>query len=358
MSIIRMPANLLLPERSNRRQIVRGAAGIGLGIGGASAFGSAFAQEDDPATPPIVDSNYVGSDTGTDGTGRATPAPGEITPFQPYDPFLEPVEPGDKNVTITCRDQTVYIGKDMPYAGWTFDGTIPGPPIRAVQGDTINVTVVNDAPMTHSVDFHTARVNPEEGYRNVEPGQTFEWSFTADYPGAFMVHCGTAPTYMHIAAGMYLPMIVDPTDGGFAPAQELILSQSEFYVMEGEDGIFVPDTEKLFAMGMMDVVAFNGYASQYVEYPIRVRAGELVRIYVVNHGPNIWTSFHVVGAIFDKAYVNANPKNVLEGLQGMSIGPGDGACVELTFETPGTYIAVNHSFGHAVHGAQALIIAE
>ena len=369
MSILRMPANLVMPSTVSRRSVLRGAAGMGLGLGAANALlGNALAQNHGhAATPgasepvPSNEGNYVGSDAGTAGTGDATPIPGQPKPFEPYNPFLDPVEPGDKQVTVVARDETVYIAKDMPYAGWTFDGTIPGPPIRAVVGDTINVTVRNEAAMTHSVDFHSARVNPEFGYQNVQPGDSFEWSFTAEYPGAYMVHCGTAPVYMHIAAGMYLPMIVDPAPDAefrFEPAQEIVFSQSEFYVKEGEDGIFVPDTEKLFAMGIMDVVAFNGYANQYVEHPIHVKVGQLVRIYVVNMGPNIWSSFHIVGAIFSKAYLNANPKNVMEGLQGISIGPGDGACVELTFDEPGTYIAVNHSFGHAAHGAQALIIAE
>ena len=78
----------------------------------------------------------------------------------------------------------------------------------------------------------------------------------------------------------------------------------------------------------------------------------------MNAGPNVWSSFHVVGGIFDKAYFNANPKNAVEGLQSFSVGPGDGACVELTLNEPGLYPAVNHAFGHAAHGAIALIEAE
>jgi nitrite reductase (NO-forming) len=362
MSILRMPANLVMPSTTSRRNVLRGAAGLGLGLGAAGTLFNAAAQEHDhgDGTPPAGD-NYVGSDASTSGTGDSTPVPGEVKPFEPYDPVLQPVEPGDKDMTITARDATVYVAKNVPYAAWTFDGTVPARPIRAVVGDTLNVTVRNEAAMTHSVDFHSARVNPEHGYQNVNPGESFEWSFTPQFPGAYMVHCGTAPVYMHIAAGMYLPMIVDPApDSGatFEPAQELVLSQSEFYVMEGEDGVFVPDTAKLFAFGHMDHMAFNGYAHQYVEHPIHVKTGELVRIYVINMGPNAWCAFHVVGAIFSKAYVNANPKNVMEGLQTISIGPGDGACVELTFDEPGTYIAVNHAFGHAAHGAQALIVAE
>jgi nitrite reductase (NO-forming) len=106
------------------------------------------------------------------------------------------------------------------------------------------------------------------------------------------------------------------------------------------------------------IMAFNGHSTQYVDEPIKVPVGELCRFYVVNMGPNVWTSFHIVGAIFSHVYMNANPKNVFEGMQSISIGPGDGVCVETTFDEPGVYIAVNHSFGHAAHGAMALIEAE
>ncbi len=363
MSVIRMPANLIMPmQKTNRRNVIRGAAGLGFGIGAAGAFGNAFAQDHDHATPPAGESggSYIGSDASTETTGDATPAPvNEVTPFRRYDPYLEPVEPGDKEVEIVAQDRIVEIKKDMNYSAWTFNGTVLGPAIRAVQGDTIHVTVRNEAAMVHSVDFHSAEVVPEEGYQNVAPGESFEWEFTAQYPGAYMVHCGTAPVLMHIASGMYLPMIVDPSEKMFEPATEVVLSQSEFYVMEGEDDVYVTDTANLFANNTAPLVmAFNGHANQYVDEPIKVPAGELVRFYVVNMGPNVWSSFHIVGAIFSHAYMNANPKNVFEGMQGISIGPGDGVCVETTFAAPGTYIAVNHSFGHAAHGALALIEAE
>jgi nitrite reductase (NO-forming) len=366
MSIIRMPANLILPtHRANRRQMIRGAAGLGLGIGAAGGFGRAFAQDhshaQEAATPEdAVGGAQIGSDASQESTGDATPSTEvQETPFEWYDPYLPAVEPGDKEVAITAMDRIVEIKKGMKYAAWTFDGTVPARPIRAVQGDTVHVTVKNEANMTHSVDFHSAQVSPENGYRNVAPGDTFEWDMKVDYPGAYMVHCGTAPVLMHIAAGMYLPMIVDPAEGGFEPAQEIVLSQSEFYPMEGENEVYVTDTANLFENNTApQVMAFNGHASQYVDQPIKVKAGELVRIYFVNMGPNVWSSFHIVGAIFSHVYMNANPKNAMEGMQGVTVGPGDGVAVETTFAEPGVYIAVNHAFGHATHGAMALIEAE
>ncbi len=101
-----------------------------------------------------------------------------------------------------------------------------------------------------------------------------------------MYHCGTAPVLMHIGADMYSAMIVDPKEG-WAPAQELILIQSEFYVQPDDDGsgVMIPDVGKLFSGGMLEYVTFNGYVHQYVEPPLKVKAGELVRIFMVNCGP-------------------------------------------------------------------------
>ena len=107
-----------------------------------------------------------------------------------------------------------------------------------------------------------------------------------------------------------------------------------------------------------DFVMFNGVAKQYVDNPIMVKAGEPIRIFLVNAGPNAYSTFHVVGAIFDRVCVNANPRNELFGLQSWTVGPGDGACFEFTLEEPGIYPAVNHAFGHAAHGAVALLQAE
>jgi nitrite reductase (NO-forming) len=315
---------------------------------------SALAQ--DEGTP---EGAYSGGHDPEHGTGDSTPVPSAPVEHVVYEPWLQPVEPGPKEVTITAIDATVFVAKDTPYAGWTWDGTIPGPVHRVVQGDEVTVTVRNDGAITHSLDYHSAKTPPSVNYRTVAPGEEFTWTFTATTPGAYMYHCGTAPVLMHIGAGMFGTMIVDPQEG-WSPAQELVFVQNEYYFENPDDEIKVPSMAKMMlASGMMmDLVTFNGYANQYVENPIMVKVGEPVRIFVVNAGPNIWCSFHVVGAIFDKAYMNANPANLLQGLQGITIGPSDGACVEFTFEEPGEYIAVNHAFGHASHGAIAIIHAE
>jgi nitrite reductase (NO-forming) len=344
------------PLASDRRTLLKRAAGIGLAIPVATMLTESANAQNAVNTPP---GSTIGSGGQQPGTGPSTPIPQTPTAFTPIDPFIQPATAGPKQLTITAKETTVFISKDVAYAGWSFDGTIPGPVHRVKVGDEVTVTVRNEAAMAHSLDSHAAQVPPDRDYPVVKPGEEYTWKFTPKHPGAFMYHCGTPPVLMHIAAGMYGAMIVDPADG-WSPAQEICLVQSEFYVTPGKDGgPMTPDFAKMMlSNGPMDYVTFNGYANQYVENPIKVKVGEPIRIFVVNAGPNVWSSFHVVGAIFDAAYLNANPKNKFEGLQSISIGPGDGACVELTLEEPGSYAAVNHAFGHAQHGAIAILKAE
>jgi nitrite reductase (NO-forming) len=353
---------------SDRRLLLKRAAGLGLSLPalGGLGLGIASAQDEgegedhghDLGTP---DDGYVGSHAGAPTTGESTPVPGEVTPFARYDPFMQPVEAGQKDIRVVAKDATVYVAKDVVYAGWSFDGTIPGRVLRARVGDPINFTFAVDptASTAHSLDTHAAKTVPDESYRTIMPGEEFTWQFTPEYPGAFMYHCGTPPVLLHIATGMYGGMIIDPAEG-WSPAQEICLVQSDFYFKDNPDGsgVKVSDYQKMLGHGIMDYVTFNGHATQYVDEPIKVAVGEPIRIFVVNAGPNVWSSFHVVGGIFDSAYLNANPENKFVGLQSMTIGPGDGACFELTLKEPGIYPAVNHAFGHAAHGAIALLQAE
>ena len=353
---------LLSEIPADRRAFFKRAAAMGLAapmLGG--VVSTARAQE---STPPAEEGHdmgqdgYVGSDPQSPSTGAETPAPVEIVPFSRYDPVLPPVEAGPKEIEFVGQDASVYIAKEVPYAAWTFDGTVPGRALRVVQGDEINFTFRIDpnATTAHSVDFHSAQTPPEVNYKTVLPGEEFSWSFAPRHAGAFMYHCGTPPVLMHIGAGMYGAMIVDPEEG-WPEAQELVFVQSDFYLAEAENGIMVPDYTKMLGNGSMDYVVFNGHATQYVDEPIEVRAGEPIRIFLVNAGPNAYCTFHVVGAIFDRVCHNANPRNELFSLQSWTVGPGDGACFELTLDEPGLYPAVNHAFGHAAHGAIALLHA-
>jgi nitrite reductase (NO-forming) len=310
-----------------------------------------------PALGVVGITQEAAADEGHD-MAMAAPSAQTVEPFTLYDPVLPPVQAGPKEITVVAKDVVRYIAKDVAYSAWTFDGTIPGRMLRVVEGDTINFTFKVDpsASTAHSLDFHSAKTAPDKNYRTIMPGEELSFTFEAKYPGAFMYHCGTPPILMHIGAGMYGAMIVDPKEG-WSPAQEFAFVQSEYYLKDAGNGVMVPDYTKMVGNGTMDYCVFNGYANQYVENPIAVEVKAPIRVFVVNAGPNVWSSFHVVGTVFDAVYVNGNPANKLVGLQSVTIGPGDGAVVEFTLDEPGTYPFVNHAFGHASHGAVGLFQA-
>jgi nitrite reductase (NO-forming) len=296
------------------------------------------------------------------GHGHAPAAIGEPPQgFKLYDAALAPVVAGPKEITVTAMDATLPISKDVNFAGWTYDGSIPGKMLRVVEGDMIDFTFKVDpnALIGHSLDFHSARVSPDDKYRTISQGEEFSYTFEAQYPGVYMYHCGTPPILMHLGAGMFGAMIVDPKEG-WSPAQEFAFVQSEYYLTDDGSGTgtMTSNYAAMVGNGTPSLTVFNGYANQYAENPIPCKVGEPMRVFVMNAGPNAWTSFHVVGTIFDRAYVNGNPKNELVGLQSITIGPGDGAVVEFSLAEPGHYPFVNHSFGHASQGAVGLFHAQ
>lgn len=330
--------NDLIAASLDRRSMLRRAVGAGI------------------ALPGIALLNREGARAS--GSGASPAQIGSNQAVVLYDPVLPTVQAGPKEIAIVAKDATLAIAPNVSLAAWTYDGTIPGRTLRVVEGDEIDFTLSIDpaAMLGHSLDFHSAQTPPDVNYKTINPGESLNWSFKPKYPGAFMYHCGTPPVLAHIGIGMYGAMIVDPKEG-WSPAQEFVFVQSEFYIKDGQTDAKDVDFAKMLGYGTPDYVVFNGYANQYVETPIQVKVGEPIRIFVVNAGPNVWSSFHVVGAIFDRVYLNANPKNEFVGLQSISIGPGDGACVEFTIEEPGNYPAVNHAFGHASQGAIAILAA-
>jgi len=289
-----------------------------------------------------------------------------VTPHQPaFDARLAPASDADvKSFRIPIKDATIEIAKGVTYQGWTFGGTVPGPAIRVRVGDAVRVTVVNESPMPHSIDFHAARIPANVAYRMIMPRDSVSFEFTARDAGAYMVHCGTPPVTMHLMQGMYLPIIVDPRDGwGTKADKEFVLVQSEFYAKPGDTTkvgsmVMLPDWDAQRAKNAT-YVAFNGRAAQYKENPLRVDVGDRVRFFVVNAGPNFDSDFHIVGAVFDKVYPDGNPKHALEGMQTYGIPAGGGAVFETVFQKDasgeGLYPFVTHSFADAEKGAVGII---
>lgn len=236
------------------------------------------------------------------------------------------------------------------YDAWTFDSMVPGPTLRVRVGDTLDFTLVNAAPMPHSMDFHAAEIAPDRAYHNVMPGDSIQFQFVARVPGAFMYHCGTAPVAAHIANGMYGALIVDPRTPR-PPAEEFVLVQSEFYLgnSSGKDSLRAMNWDKVLH-DAPDNVVFNGVASRYANHPIPVQPRRLLRIFLVNAGPNRISSFHVVGAIFDRVLADGFGPG-FAGMQTWNVPVGGGAVFELQLAEPGLYPFVTHAFADATKGA-------
>jgi nitrite reductase (NO-forming) len=223
---------------------------------------------------------------------------------------------------------------------------------------------LSSVPMMHSMDFHAAMVSPQDKYRSIAPGQTISFEFTPNYPGVFMYHCGTPPILEHIASGMYGMTVVEPREG--YPTQvdrEYCVVQSEFYTKpdphgarEGTDAVHVLDTDKVRTKQSTYTV-FNGRFNRMVDQPLVAKPGERVRLYVLNAGPSNTSSFHVVGTIFDRVWIDGNPDNQFRGMQTVLLPSSGSAIVEFVVPESGKYVMVDHHFANASQGAIGVIDA-
>jgi nitrite reductase (NO-forming) len=274
-----------------------------------------------------------------------------------YDATLPPVPPGDLvKIQMTLKDMVVEIAPGVKYSTWAFDGHgAPGPILHVREGQTVEMTLTNGGAIPHSIDFHAARIAPNVAFTDVAPGESFTFRFKAEDPGVYMYHCGTKPVLAHIANGMYGALVVDPATPLPKADREYVLVSSEWY-MNG-DGIQAPaslDMAKARAM-LPDWTTFNGYANQYVTHPLTAKPGETVRLYVVAAGPTLSTAFHVVGTIFDRAWVNGDMTQFQQGVQTVDVPAGGGAVFDVKIDDPGLYPFVSHAFAHVDLGQVGLL---
>jgi nitrite reductase (NO-forming) len=257
---------------------------------------------------------------------------------------------------MTLKDMVVEIAPGVKYNTWAFDGHgAPGPIVHVRQGQTVEMTLKNGGSIPHSIDFHAARIAPDVAFRDVAPGDGFTFRFKANDPGVFMYHCGTKPVLAHIANGMYGAIVVDPATPLPKADHEYVLVASEWYLTS--DGVSQPaslDMAKARAM-QPDWTTFNGYANQYVTHPLPAKPGETVRFYVVVAGPTLDTDFHVVGTIFDRAWVNGDMTQFQRGVQTVGVPSGGGAVFDVKIDEPGFYPFVSHAFAHVDLGQVGLL---
>ncbi len=276
--------------------------------------------------------------------------------WKPFDATLHPVEGGTThNATFHMSHTMLEVAPGVTQMMWTFNGQVPGPTLHGHIGDIFNVMIINDVDMPHSIDFHASQTSMDVDMRSIGRGESLVYQFRAVKAGIYMYHCGTAPALLHIGSGMYGAVVVDPPSMP-AVAHEYVIVQSELYL--GAKG-GEPDFNKMKA-DAPDAVVFNGYYNQYKYSPLMVKAGDRIRIWVIDDGPSDSSSFHVVGTIFDTVYKEGNyllPRGSSGGSQAVDLGPAQGGFVEFTVTKPGMYAMVTHKFADANNGAVGIIHA-
>lgn len=261
--------------------------------------------------------------------------------------------------TLRVSEITAQVGAGVTQKRMTYNGGVPGPVLRGQVGDHFEITLVNDGTMSHSIDFHAGVLAPDKPMRSISPGQSLQYNFTATRSGIWLYHCSTAPMSVHLAAGMHGAVIIDPP-GLSQVDHEFVLIQSEIYL--GPEGGSTDEAK--VAAKTPDLMAFNGMAFQYKYRPLQVGVGQRVRFWLMDAGPSLPCTFHVVGGQFDQvfyegAWTLGGPDQIgarwSGGSQALNLGPCQGGFVEFVPPQAGHYTFVTHAFADMEKGAVGVL---
>lgn len=266
-------------------------------------------------------------------------------------PPVERDHPARVVVRVEVRELVKEISDGVQYTFWTFGGTTPGPMIRVRRGDLVEFHLMNhpDNAMPHNIDLH-AVTGPGGGATSsfTAPGHQTQFTFQALNEGVYIYHCATSPVGMHIANGMYGLIVVEPEEGLPPVDREYYVVQGDFYTR----GDFREPGHQPFEMQRAidedpAYVLFNGREGSLVgDGALQAEVGETVRLFVGNGGPNLVSSFHVIGEIFDKVYPEGSP-DLHRNVQTTLVPAGGAMIAEMAIQVPGTYILVDHSIFRA-----------
>ena len=310
-------------------------------------------------------------------------------------PNLAPLDyEGNKHheVRIDIIVQEIEVAEGVRYQAWTFGGTVPGPVLHVKEGDKIafvmknrsdeEVTITDPAkggspfmnqvannpyqknsaaimPMPHSMDFHAGTVAKDDKWRTIGPGETIKFDWVANYAGTYIYHCGTPSVLMHTAMGQHGVVVVSPKDGydtGYEVDREYVIVQSEYYLTPGAGDLYTYDFEAASSNNPSHVV-FNGHQTILHDQPLKANAGERVRFHVSNNGPSGTSSFHVIGGIFDRVWLEGHPSNEMRGMQTVLLGASGSATMDMIVPEEGKYILIDHEFVDAEKGATGTLKA-
>ncbi len=315
----------------------------GAGVGSAGPSAPATVPALDPATLPVEQAQL------------GVP-PNAAPPIRRH-------HPAKVVVRLEVRELTQELADGVQFTYWTFGGTVPGPMIRVRRGDVVELHLMNhpDNAMPHNIDLH-AVTGPGGGATSTftAPGHQTQFTFQALNEGVFVYHCATAPVGMHIGHGMYGLIVVEPEQGLPKVDREYYVMQGEFYTHGDykEPGLQPFDMQRAIHENPAYVV-FNGRDGSLIgDHALTARVGETVRLFVGNGGPNLVSSFHVIGEIFDSVRMEA-AREAVHDVQTTLIPAGGAAVVEFKLQVPGTFVLVDHSIFRAFNkGAVGMLKVE
>lgn len=301
--------------------------------------------------------------------GKAAPAAGDAVSIvrDPAD-LPAPLPPGAPQhhvVELTALEVDGVLDDGTTFRYMTFDGQVPAPMLRVRVGDTVEIRVRNEieSMLQHSIDLH-AVTGPHGGAELTQTlaGETSAFQFKALKPGLYVYHCATPSVAHHISSGMYGMILVEPEEGLPKVDHEFYVMQGEIYTEQpfGTDGHLDFSHEKMLDEDA-EYFVFNGAANALTldEYAMRAEVGDTVRIYFGVGGPNKISSLHLIGEIFDNVYDQASLTSPpLTDVQTTLVPPGGATVVELTLETPGTYVLVDHALSRVERGLAGYLVVE
>jgi nitrite reductase (NO-forming) len=301
-----------------------------------------------------------GSQRGDFGPPQGEPVRAVLTSPPQVPPPTKRTKPAKVIVELEVRELELEISEGVKYTFWTFGGTVPGSFIRIRQGDTVEFILKNhpSSKMPHNIDLHGV-TGPGGGAASsfTAPGHSSQFTFKALNQGVYVYHCATAPVGMHVANGMYGLILIEPPEGMPPVDHEYYVMQGDFYTVGKyrEKGVQAFDMQKAIDENPTYVL-FNGRENALTgPNAIKADVDEMVRLYVGNGGPNLVSSFHVIGEIFDRVQYEGGT-NHQENVQTTLIPSGGAAIVEFHTEVPGSYVLVDHSIFRAFNkGALAIL---
>ena len=275
-------------------------------------------------------------------------------------PPIMRTEPITVQVNLTTYEVTAEIADGTTFTFWTFDGTVPGPLIRVMEGDTVKLDITNaiTSTMSHNIDLHAVNgPGGGAGVTKVSPGETKTFTFKALNVGAYIYHCAATPPYVHVAQGMYGGIVVEPKGGLPKVDREFYVVQGEWYTSGsfGDKGHQDLNGEKARAEHP-EYYTFNGHVDALTKYyPLQAKVGETVRVFFGVGGPNIASNFHIIGEIFDKVYSGA-PQTFVGNEETWVVPPGSMSIMEFKLNEPGQYLLVDHALWRVAKGASGLLM--